>query len=61
VTRLQSIQAVFQKGIKPALDAASINTEVFGDGLMRTAAMGQQDDLGTVPQAPIRRAPKGRL
>jgi hypothetical protein len=46
---LQAIQTASYVGIEPALDAATIYTKVFGDGLMRTAAMGQQDDLGTVP------------
>jgi hypothetical protein len=49
VTNLQAIQATFQIGIEPSLDAASIYAEIFGDGLMRTAAMGQQDDVDAVP------------
>jgi hypothetical protein len=61
VARLQAIQTAFQISIEPALNVASIDTEVFGDGLMRTAAMGHQDDLGAVPQAAVRRGPKGRL
>src|SRR5262249_30451818 len=35
--------------------------EVFGDCLMRTAVLGQQDDLGAVPQATGRGRPKSCL
>jgi hypothetical protein len=53
VTRFQSIQTEFKIGIEPALDAASIYAEVLGYCLMRTAALGQQDDLGAVPQTAV--------
>jgi hypothetical protein len=48
LARLKALQAAFQLGVEPALNAAGANAEVFGDRLVRAAALGQQDDLGAV-------------
>ena len=59
LTWLQPLQAALQVGIEPAPDAAGAAAEVHGDVPMRPAALGQQDDLGTVTQAAILGSPKG--
>ena len=45
VTGLETVQATLPIGVEPALDAAWRNTEVFGNNLMGSVALGQEDDL----------------
>jgi hypothetical protein len=61
VTGLQTFQAALQVGVEPALHAARADDEVLGDRLVCAAALGQQDDLGAVAQAAVRRGPKDLL
>src|SRR5262249_39872030 len=61
LARAEALQAALQVGVEPALDTAGADGEVFRDGLMGAAALGQQDDLGAVPHAAVRGGPKGLL
>jgi hypothetical protein len=57
----QAVEAAFQGSVEPALDAARRDAEVLGDVLMRSAARGEQDDLGAIAELAVGRGTKDSL